>query len=130
MPAAVVDTGVLRHYFEGDARARQALAGHGHLGLSVVTWLELMALAPAGHQEATRVFLRRFERLSVSEAVTDEALRLLRDRPGLPQPRAISWACARVNRIDFITADARHLQLPERGVVLAYTAEAAEAAAG
>ncbi|MCA3240000.1 MAG: VapC toxin family PIN domain ribonuclease [Rubrivivax sp.] len=120
MPSALIDTGVLYDYLMGDSRARQALAPYPHRAISVVSWLELMARCPPGLIEPTRAFLRGFERLSVSESIADEALRLVRLRPGLPLPRATVWASAVVNQLPWVTADPDHVLASDPGVRLAY----------
>ncbi len=118
--SVVVDTSVLLDYLNGERRAERALAAHPHRSISVVSWLELMAVAPPELTEATRGFLRGFERLSISEAIADEALALMNARPGLPLHRALTWATARVNRLTLLTVDARDLKKNEPGVELPY----------
>ena len=121
MPSALIDTGVLHDYLMGDSRARRALAPYAHRAISVVSWLELMARCPPEVLEPTRAFLRGFERLSVSESIADEALRLVRLRPGLSLPRATVWASAVVNQLPWVTADPSHVLGSDTGVRLAYT---------
>ena len=106
---ALFDTGVLLDYLRGDRRAVRVLDAHEHRAISVISWLELMAIAPLPLREDTRGFLYSFERLSVSEAIADEALRLVLEHPGLSLQRALSWATARANQLRFVTADAEHL---------------------
>jgi len=101
---ALVDTGVLLDYLRGDRRAAAALEACAHRSLSVVTWLEVMAQCPPEVLEPTRAFLRSFERLSISEAVADEALRLALERPGIEMTHALTWATARVNQLSFVTS--------------------------
>jgi predicted nucleic acid-binding protein len=105
----LLDTSVLIDYLNGEPKARAVLEDGSPRAVSVVTWLEVMSLAPEAVAEQTRGFLRTFERLSVSEAVADEALRLMGVHPGLPYHRALTWACARVNKIPWVTSDARNL---------------------
>lgn len=120
MSSALIDTCVLLDYLAGDARAKRAIEPYAHRSISVVSWLELMAQCPAELLDATRGFLRSFERLSVSEAIADEALRLMHERPALPLPRALTWASANVNQLRFVTADARHVSKADATVVLPY----------
>jgi predicted nucleic acid-binding protein len=124
MPSALIDTGVLLDYLGGEARAQEAIEPYAHRSISVVSWLELMAACPEGLHEATRGFLRGFERLSVSESIADEALRLMHERPGLALPRALTWASANVNQLRFVTADPAHLSPSDTNVVLAYRRKA------
>ncbi len=120
MPSALIDTDVLLDYLGGDVRAQQAIEPFAHRSISVVTWLELMAQCPAGLQEPTRAFLRSFERLSISESIADEALRLVQSHPGLSQPRALTWATARVNQLRLVTADPAHVGAADEFVLLPY----------
>jgi predicted nucleic acid-binding protein len=117
----LVDTSVLLDYLQGDARAKSALAGHSHRSISVVTWLEVMANCPPVLVEETRSFLRTFERLSISEAIADEALRLMQRREGLPQSRALTWATAIINQLVLLTADPTHVGRADPRVQLPYT---------
>ncbi len=121
MTSALVDTALLLDYLQGDRRARKAMDACTHRSISVVTWLELMAQCPPAKVDATRGFLRTFERLSVSEGIADEALRLVQRKPGLPMQRALTWATATVNQLAFLTCDPAHVDGKlDRGVQLAY----------
>jgi predicted nucleic acid-binding protein len=118
--SALIDTSVLLDYLSGEKRAQRALAVYAHRAISVVTWLELMAMCPAEASEATRGFLRTFERLSLSEAIADEALRLMRAKPGLAINRAITWASANANQLSFLTVNPAHVGKVEPNVVMPY----------
>jgi predicted nucleic acid-binding protein len=111
--SVLVDTSLLRDYLVADKRARRALVAYAHRSICVVTWLELMTICPPAVLEETRSFLRTFERLSVSEGIADEALRLKGDYPTLDLQRALVWACAIANRMDFLTTDPG---IPGKGV--------------
>jgi len=120
MSSTLIDTIVLRDYLQGDERAEMALGRCAHRALSVVSWLDLMAQCPPHLQQPTRAFLRTFERLSISESIADEAWALMQRYEGLPMPRALVWASARLNRMPFLTADARHGLAGVEGVLVAY----------
>ena len=122
---ALIDTGLLLDYLTGEKRAAAAMDACAHRSISVVTWLELMAACPDGLDEPTRGFLRSFERLSVSESIADEALRLMTARPGLALPRALTWASANVNQLVYVTTDARCVTKADTNVVVPYTSAAA-----
>jgi predicted nucleic acid-binding protein len=117
---ALIDTGLLLDYLKGEKRAATVMEACVHRSISVVTWLELMASCPAGLDEPTRGFLRSFERLSVSESIADEALRLMNARPGLPLPHALTWASANVNQLVYVTTDARWVTKADANVRVAY----------
>ena len=121
MTSTLVDTQLLLDYLQGDKRARKALEACPHRSISVVSWLELMALCPPEVADPTRGFLRTFERLSISEGIADEALRLVQRKPGLPMSRALTWATANVNQLTYLTNDPAHVDpKADRGVELAY----------
>lgn len=114
------DTPVLFDYLLGDKRAREAIDTGKHRAISVVSWLEVMSVAPAGTEEATMLFMLTFERLATSEAVADEAARLSISNPALPFHRAIAWATARVNRYVLVTTDATGMPRKADGVEVPY----------
>ena|SRR5882672_2080295 len=130
MVSALFDTSVLLDYLLGDKRAGAVFKQVSYRALSVITWVEVMSVAPAEKHETTRGFLRSFERLSISEAIADEALRLIRDRPGLPFHRALTWATALVNQLIYITADARFVRDNDKGVLVPYARSGSRPRAG
>ena len=122
---ALVDTGLLLDYLRGDPRAARALGHCTHRSITVLTWTAVMRACPPDRREATRAFLRSFERLSVSEPVADEAVRLSFARPGLDTERAINRASAMLNQLVFVTTDASGRQPDDRDVILAYDGRSA-----
>ena len=125
MPSRLIDTPLVRDYLHGDLRARDALKAVAHRSLSVVSWLELMAQCPPALVDDTKAFLRSFERLSVSEAIADEALRLMLHRPGLSRERALVWASAIINRLPMLTCDPDGLPADDPLIIVAYRRTAA-----
>ena len=77
MSIALIDTPLLLDCLRGRECARTALDVCPRRSISVVSWLELMTLCPPDVADPTRGFLRTFERLSIGEAIADEALRLV-----------------------------------------------------
>ena len=124
---ALIDTSVLLDYLLADKRAQRAIGSYAHRSISVVTWLELMALCPPATLEPTRGFLRTFERLSINESIADAALLLGQRKPGLSVAQALTWASAQVNQLVYVTADARHVAPSDRNVVVPYRWDAAPA---
>jgi predicted nucleic acid-binding protein len=117
---ALVDSSVLLDYLKGEKRAKTAMSSYSHRAISVVTWLEVMEQCPAEVLEETRSFLRTFERLSISEAIADEALQLLHDHEGLKLPQALTWAAATVNKIVWLCVNPPAAARHHKGVVAAY----------
>ncbi len=121
MSSTLVDTPLLLDYLRGDKRARKALEACPHRSISVVSWLVLMALCPPDVADPTRGFLRTFERLSISESIADEVLRLVQRKPGLPMTRALTWATANINQLTYLTSDPAHVDpKADRSVQLVY----------
>jgi hypothetical protein len=77
-------------------------------------------LSSTGLDEPTRGFLRSFEKLSVSESIADEALRLMTGRVGLALPHALTWASANVNQLVYVTTDARWVTKADSNVVVPF----------
>jgi hypothetical protein len=121
---ALIDTALLIDYLRGDARAAQALRDCAHCSITVATWLEVMRASPPDRREATRAFLRSFERLSISESSTDEAMRLSFAHPDLSARQAINWANAIVNQLVFMTTDPMGGAPTRRNVVIPYLGDA------
>jgi hypothetical protein len=113
------DTSVIVDYLIGDARARALVEATPHRAISVLSWVEVMGVAPVATRDATRLFLRSFERLAINEAIADEAAALLRDRVVLPYPRAVTWATARINKLRYVTSDPRGID-PDGDVLVPY----------
>src|ERR1700761_598479 len=106
-------------YLRGHELAATAFRRFPHRAITVATWIEIMSEAPAGLQPQTREFLRTFERLAISEGISDRALGLIERHPGLELRHAIPWATALANELIYITRD-----LPEewadRGLWIPY----------
>ncbi|WP_310389719.1 PIN domain-containing protein [Roseateles sp.] len=121
---ALIDTALLIDYLKGEPQAAAALDNCTHRAISVVTWLEVMRHCPPKLQEATRAFLRSFERLSISESIADEALKLAGEHAGLDPQRALTWATATVNQLVLVTSEPIEGAQVGRGVAVPYIAEA------
>ena len=119
---ALIDTALLIDYLNGEQQAAAALDNCEHRSISVVTWLEVMTRCPAALQEATRAVLRSFERLSISESIADEALKLVREHGGLDPQRALTWATAKLNQLEFVTTEPIAGMPPGRNVTVPYVA--------
>lgn len=117
---ALIATDVLLDYLFGDVRAARVFIEYPHRSISVLTWLELMALAPDSHRDATRAFLRSFERLSIGEPTADEAQRLMREHAKLSFHQALHWSTAQLNKLLFVTADANGLPHDDASIVIPY----------
>jgi predicted nucleic acid-binding protein len=103
--SAVFDTGVVVDYLRGHKPAATAFKRFPHRAITVATWVEIMSEAPEGLELPTREFLRTFERLAISEGISERALGLIEKYPGLELRHAIPWATALSNELTYITRD-------------------------
>jgi len=103
--SAVFDTTVVMDYLRGAKPAASAFKRFPHRAITVTTWVEIMAEAPSNLSLETREFLRTFERLAISEAVSDRALVLMEKYEGLELRHAIPWATALTNELIYISCE-------------------------
>lgn len=103
--SAVFDTSLVVDYLRGFKPAAGAFKRFPHRAITVATWVEVMAEAPPDLSVKTREFLRTFERLAISEGISDRALALIEKHPGLKLRHAIPWATALANELIYITRD-------------------------
>lgn len=103
--SAVFDTSVVVDYLRGAKPAASAFRRFPHRAITVTTWVEVMATAPTALSLDTREFLRTFERLAISEAISDRALALMEAHSSLQLRHAIPWATAVANELIYITCD-------------------------
>ena len=103
--SAVFDTAVVVDYLRGTKPAAGAFKRFPHRAITVTTWVEVMAAAPAALSLETREFLRTFERLAISEAISDRALVLMEKYSGLELRHAIPWATAVSNELIYINCE-------------------------
>ena len=103
--SAVFDTTVVTDYLRGAKQAASAFKRFPHRAITVTTWVEVMAAAPPGLALETREFLRTFERLAISEAISDRALALMEKYEGLELRYAIPWATAVANELVYVSCD-------------------------
>ena len=103
--SAVFDTTVVMDYLRGARPAASAFKRFPHRAITVTTWVEVMAAAPPSLSLETREFLRTFERLAISEAISDRALTLIERHGGLELRHAIPWATAVANELIYIACE-------------------------
>jgi hypothetical protein len=103
--SAVFDTAVVMDYLRGTKQAATAFKRFPHRAITVTTWVEVMAAAPTVLSFETREFLRTFERLAISEAISDRALTLIERHEGLALRHAIPWATAVANELIYISCE-------------------------
>jgi predicted nucleic acid-binding protein len=103
---ALFDTNILIDYTHGIVEAELELSSYGIRGISIITWIEMLAGAKQNEEEATRRFLGRFELLR------REARMKLPDAIILATAVAQDWLLVTRNTKDF--REGRHIRIPYR----------------
>ena len=100
----VVDSCILIDYLNGEVKAQQFLDSMPALGISPITWMEVMAGVPAQNEQQVTVWLERFTVLPVDEAVMVATVKL-RKLKKLKLPDAIIAATGEVHDCVIHTRD-------------------------
>lgn len=106
MVKALFDTNILIDYLRGVEPARAELERFPDRAISVITWMEVMAGAPADTAAATRVFLGGFTLVALDPTVAERAVEIRRTHR-LKLPDAIVRASADVQDRLLVTRDER-----------------------
>lgn len=116
---ALFDTNILIDFLQGDQAAREEFARYDDLGISIVTWMEIMVGATEANAVATRSFLSRFEAVGIDGAVAEAAVELRRTHR-IKLPDAIIWATARRQGRLLVTRNTRDFPASDPGVRIPY----------
>ncbi len=117
---ALFDTNILIDYLKGIEPARQELSRFDDPAISVITFMEVLVGASGDAEEtALRKFLRRFERIALSEAIAERAIRLRRAHR-LRLPDAIIWATAQEESRLLVTRNTRDFSPDIPGIRVPY----------
>ena len=116
---ALFDTNILIDFLRGVPAARDELNRYDDKAISVLTWMEVLAGAPALAEPGTRAFLAGFVLVALDEAVAERAV-MLRQQYRLKRPDAIVWASAQVQAMLLVTRDARGFPADDPGVRMPY----------
>jgi len=117
---AVLDTNILIDYLAGMYAAREEIERYRSPGISLVTWLEVMAGARGGEEEiSVRRFLARFDVQPISLAVAEEASRIRLERR-MRLADALIWATARAHGRLLVTRNTRDFPRDDPGVRVPY----------
>ena len=106
MVRALFDTNILIDFLRGVQAARDEFARYDDKAISVVTWMEVMAGAPAEAERRTRMFLDGFILVGLDGPVAERAVALRRQHR-LKLPDAIVWASAQVRAMLLVTRDTK-----------------------
>jgi predicted nucleic acid-binding protein len=116
---ALFDTNILIDFLRGVPAARDEFLRYEDRAISVVTWMEVMAGAPAASERGTRMFLEGFALVGLDAAVAERAV-ALRRRHRMKLPDAIVWASAQVAAMLLVTRDTKDFPADDPGVRMPY----------
>lgn len=119
MVKALLDTNILIDFLRGVPEARDELARYEDKAISIVTWMEVMAGAPAAAEQATRDFLAEFGLVELDAAVAARAV-IARRQHRMKLPDAVVWASAQVRAMLLVTRDMKGFPLDDPGVRIPY----------
>lgn len=115
------DTCILIDYLSGNTGAKCEIDGAVEPAISHVTWIEVMVGTTPDNEEGTRIFLKRFTVLPLSEGVGERTVRIRRGvdagfdkKPKLPD--AMIFATARESERVFVTRNTKDFSAGTAGV--------------
>ncbi len=104
MVGVLFDTCILIDYLRGVSGAQAEVDGADDAAISIVSWMEVLAGAPEGTGDPTRVFLERFTLIPLDARIADAAVAIRRECR-LKLPDAIILATADAGRRILVTRD-------------------------
>jgi predicted nucleic acid-binding protein len=117
----LLDSTVLIDHLNGIRAATEVIALAEAPGISVVTWIEVLAgLRDAASEDEGRRLLSTLELFPLSPAVAEEAVRVRRERR-LKLPDSMIWATARVHGLMFVTRNTKDFATSDPLVRVPYT---------
>lgn len=118
--SVLLDSCILIDLLRGVAAATEFLEGVGPAAVSEITWMEALTGAPDAESEGPiRHLLATFDRLPIDDEVSEETLRVRRERR-IKLPVAIILATARVHRIVLATRNTKDFDRQDPAVRVPY----------
>lgn len=119
--SALYDTNILIDFLNGIGAARTECEQCADRAISIVTWIEVMAGAEPGSEEAsTRRFLSRYRLLQISRPVAEQTAKIRRTMR-IKLPDAIILATAWTTGRTLVTRNTRDFPPDLPGVRVPYT---------
>jgi predicted nucleic acid-binding protein len=119
MVKALFDTNILIDFLNGVPEARAEISRYRSVAISVVTWMEVRAGAPAQEDGATRDFLESFERIAIDDTIAEAAVAIRRARR-IRLPDALIQATAETGAMLLVTRNERDFPAEAPGVRIPY----------
>lgn len=120
MVKALFDTNILIDYLNAVPQSRAELSRYTEKSISLVTWMEVMAGAPAGAEAPTRNFLAAFDIVVIDGAIAERAVDIRRTER-IKLPDAIVWATALERGVLFVTRNTKDFPSGDPGVRFPYS---------
>ena len=118
--SAFFDTNIVIDMLAGFPPALSEAALHAEVGISRITWMEVLIGAPdAATQANWESFLRQFEMVEIGEVVCREAVQI-RQQHRLKLPDALILASARAYGADLVTRNTKDFKPGTPGVRVPY----------
>jgi len=113
------DTNILIDYLSGIPQARVEMERYSNRAISIITWMEVMAVATSADEKQTRAFLLTFTILTLTSEVAEHAVSLRRERK-IKLPNAIIQATAHVEDRLLITRNTRDFPARDPDIRIPY----------
>lgn len=120
MVKPLFDTNILIDYLNAVPQAAEELDRYDTATISIISWMEVLAVARPADAEATRRFLRGFQVIPVDASVAERAVQIRREHR-IKLPAAIIWATAETHSMLFVTRNTKDFPADAPGVRLPYT---------
>lgn len=119
MVSALFDTSILIDYLNAVPQAKHELSLYRTIGISVITWMEVLVGTSRETELVTRAFLSGFSLMPLDNAVAERAVELRQERK-LKLPDAIVWATAQVHNMNLVTRNTKDFPANIPGVRIPY----------
>jgi predicted nucleic acid-binding protein len=117
----LLDTTVIIDHLNGIRAATEVILRSETPGISVITWIEVLAgLRDASSEAQGRMLLSTLELFPLSDIVAEEVVRVRRERR-LKLPDAMIWATARVHGLTLVTRNTKDFPASDPSVRVPYT---------
>jgi predicted nucleic acid-binding protein len=117
----LLDTTVIIDHLNGIRAATEVILRSETPGISVITWIEVLAgLRDASSEAQGRMLLSTLELFPLSDIVAEEVVRVRRERR-LELPDAMIWATARVHELTLVTRNTKDFPASDPSVRVPYT---------
>jgi len=120
MVKPLFDTNVLIDYLLNVEEARTELGRYPQAAISIISWMEVLAGARPDHEQVTRRFLNRFDRIELDGPIAERAVAVRRERR-IKLPDAIIWATAHCGSLMLVTRNSKDFPAGEPWVRIPYS---------